>query len=130
MNFKVVDGDTLSNEEYETLKAEYLDTNIRVVEILKRHGLTATVWAGIRKRITEETGFIRSQQRKPEKRKVSNISFHRSNGRYCVHKGKNNKTISYGYYYSYEDARKVRDELLKVDWDKSELPRIKRGLGL
>ena len=36
----------------------------------------------------------------------------------------------YGTYNTIEDARKIRDELIKHNWDKTKLSRIKKKLGI
>ena len=55
----------------------------------------------------------------------------KTNQKYSITKtfGRNN-TIHYGRYNSLEDARKVRDKLVKCNWEKSQLQQICRELGV
>lgn len=51
--------------------------------------------------------------------------------RYVIQKeSSRSKTLYYGLYHTLEDARKVRDCLVKLNWDKDYLPLILRRLGV
>ena len=51
-------------------------------------------------------------------------------GTFRVYKYLYGHRIEFGSYRSHEDAILVRDELIKCDWDKNQLPRIIRELGI
>lgn len=46
------------------------------------------------------------------------------NGSYGIIKTQNNQSQHFGYYYTLPDARMVRDELIKCNWDKSQVNSI------
>ena len=49
---------------------------------------------------------------------------------YKITKSQGKKTIRYGTYKDLETARKVRDMLIKCNWNKDYLPLIKKELGV
>ena len=56
---------------------------------------------------------------------------HKHAGKYTVNKSNGrNKTIYFGKYHTLEDARRVRDCLVKVNWDKTYLKLILKKLGV
>lgn len=50
--------------------------------------------------------------------------------KFVVYKWLNGRNYYYGRYGSLMDARLVRDELVRCDWDKSQLPVILERLGV
>lgn len=64
---------------------------------------------------------IKTEQRTPRTEEWKYIQYTK-NHTYRIIKGKHR--ISYGTYKNFEDACKVREELIKCDWDKKQLPKI------
>lgn len=59
-----------------------------------------------------------------------NYWFNKHNGRYHVYKQINGKSRQFGTYSDEATAKKVVEELRKVEWDKSQLERIKAEIGV
>lgn len=59
-----------------------------------------------------------------------NYCFNKHNGRYHVYKQINGKFRQFGTYSDEATAKKVVEELRKVEWDKSQLQRIKDEIGV
>lgn len=50
--------------------------------------------------------------------------------RYRIQKVLYGRRVSYGSYDTLEDAVKVRDELIKCNWDKKQLNKIREETGV
>lgn len=59
-----------------------------------------------------------------------NYCYNKNSGRYNVYKQFNGKNYSFGTYSDETTAKKVVDELRKVNWDKDCLKDIKKDLGI
>ncbi len=59
-----------------------------------------------------------------------NYWFNKHNGKYHVYKQINGKSRQFGTYSDEATAKKVVEELRKVEWDKSQLQRIKDEIGV
>lgn len=66
---------------------------------------------------------VKTEQRTPKTEEWKYIQLTR-NHTYRIIKGVNRHRVSFGTYKSFEDARKVREELIECGWDKTELDKI------
>jgi len=64
---------------------------------------------------------IKREERTPRTEEWKYIQYTR-NHTYRIIKGKHR--LSYGTYKTFEDAKKVREELIKCNWDKKQLDNI------
>lgn len=66
----------------------------------------------------------------PRKRDKEKQYIYRKGRAFVIQKRVNGKYSYFGAYSSFEDARKVRDELVKFNWNMDYLPLICRQLGV
>lgn len=55
---------------------------------------------------------------------------HKEHKAYKIIKHNGKKSIRYGTYHDLKTARKVRDMLIECNWNKENLPKIKKELGV
>lgn len=55
---------------------------------------------------------------------------HKENKAYKIVKHNGERTVRYGTYHNLKTARKVRDKLIKCNWNREYLPVIKKELGV
>lgn len=64
---------------------------------------------------------VKREQRTPRTSEWKYIQYTKSHT-YRIIKG--TPRISYGTYKTFEDAKKVREELIECNWDRNQLPKI------
>ena len=121
INFKIVEGSYGTDVDFEQLKKDYLNPNVYVDDILKKHNISRREYRNLKARLAEETGVSR---------KPSNLRGHSSfigvvkyisqdplTQKYRVAKFVDGVLRHFGRYESLEDAINVRNKLAKNNWD-------------
>ena len=140
-NFRIVENPLPHYyEKYDDFVELYNNPNITIVDIRNKLGWTVKTYTLAREKALSE-GLIkerrvRSKKGRPRKKKKvpKNYYYRKNTGNYVVTKritiNKEVKTIYYGTYKNEEECVKIINELKKVNWDKKELPNIKKKLGI
>ena len=121
VNFRIVEGVSQPDVDFEELKKDYLNKDMYVDDILKKHGISRREYRRLRKKLVEETG-------EPVKKSNSNkYSVSTTGEKYIyrdplshhfkVKKFIDGRTVHYGTYKSLDDAVKVRNVLVDHKWD-------------
>lgn len=127
MNFNIVEQKSSDFfEMYETIKKDVLD-GVFVSEIREKYNLGNGQWLKFRKKLVEE-GLIQSQQDRIDNAKY--YYFNKSKKVFCVKRRINRKHIEFFWSKSEKECQMVVDKLHEYGWDKSNMPRIKKELGL
>ena len=105
------------------LEDEVRDTITPLNEILQKHQTNLKkVMSTKNKKVHEE------KSKKKTKTNIVNITYTR--GVYMIKKYINSKNVYYGSYDTLEDANRVKQELIKNNWDKTCLDKICKELGV
>lgn len=127
MNFNIVEQKSSDFfEVYETIKKDVLD-GVLVSEIREKYNLGNGQWLKFRKKLVEE-GLIQTQQDRIDNAKY--YYFNKSKKVFCVKRRINRKHIEFFWSKSEKECQMVVDKLHEYGWDKSNMPRIKKELGL
>lgn len=127
MNFNIVEQKSSDFfEVYETIKKDVLD-GVLVSEIREKYNLGNGQWLKFRKKLVEE-GLIQTQQDRIDNAKY--YYFNKSKKVFCVKRRINRKHIEFFWSKSEKECQMVVDKLHQYGWDKSNMPRIKKELGL
>lgn len=119
MNFRIIENPDDENL-YNDFKKDFMDTSYSGLELMEKYGLGRTKYTSLRNKVCNELGL----QRKPKKEKsreyiVKNLDD------WVIRKNINGKKVVFGSYSDLEIAMKVRDELVKCNWDKNLYPQIR-----
>ena len=120
-NFRIVEGVSQPEVDFEELKKDYLNRDMYVDDILKKHNISRREYTRLRKRLVEETG---EPSKKSNSNKLPNsntnekhISKDLLSGHYKVTKWIGDRTVHFGTYKSLIDAVKVRNVMVEHNWD-------------
>lgn len=130
MEFRVIEGETDFSEIYEDFKKDFLNPELYIRDITKKYNLTYGEYCKIRKQVVEETGVkIKPNKYHPSQISMGTSYIHRTkNNKFTVCKYHDNRKIFYGTYDDLETAQLIRDELIKCNWDKKQLNRIRNKI--
>lgn len=124
VNVKISNGTYFTEEDYQAFKQDYIHSTLSMNQLKEKHNVTSHNMRKSVSRIIKETGFRRtSTTNRPVKYYVKTRG-----GKYTVIRKRNNKRTHFGTYDTEEEARKVVDELKKVNWDKNQLKEIQKNL--
>ena len=112
MNFEIVENSN-DDEIYEKFKKDFLDTSYSCLDLQEKYDLGGAKYKSLRRRVCAELG-LKNKPRKQRLRKYIVKSF----GKWVIRKNINGKRVYFGMYDELECAMKVRDELVKCNWDK------------
>ena len=127
VNFQVVDGDYGMDLVDDFVRC-YSDRSLNVIGVMEVLGIGRGEYRRLRRYCLGE-GLIVSRRHGKERKITyrSNPTYiHNHNGFFRVQKWLDGCLVYFGEYRDYRVAEKVRDRLVECDWDKSQLPRIKR----
>lgn len=108
-----------------------LNDGMSAYNLQAKYTLTPRQYRWIMRRITRKDGFSRKAtglQRKKAHKDFNDTYISILKGRKGFIIRKNN--VYFGNYETLEIARKVKKELIKVNWDKNQLNDIRKELGL
>ena len=121
-NFRVVEGEIHPDVDFEELKKDYLDSEMYVDDLLKKHNISLREYHRLRKRLVEETGVPVKISNANKCSCVSNVEKHISQDpltlKYRVGKWIDGKFVRFGWYKTLDDAIRVRNVMMDHDWDK------------
>lgn len=107
-----------------------LNDGMSAYDLQHKYILTPRQYRSIMRNVVRKRGYSLKKSRvKPYK---SRTKFHephitvKKDGKYLVRR----KDVYYGQYDSLETARKVKMKLIEVNWDKSQLNKIRKEIGL
>lgn len=139
MKFKIVDGET---SDFNTFKKMYLNPDIRTAEIKSALNMGQIKFQNWGKDVAKETGKIRKWNRAtqsyeiiqytPEEKKnnYKYYSYSEDSNGFLVRKIIDGEHQCFGVYESEYLAKGIVEKLKKCNWDKTQLPMIKKELGL
>ena len=134
LNFRIVEGDHEDYwDTYEEFISLYNANLIPVTKIREKLNLTVGHYNRFRERALEENRIsldVRNPSIRMKHNPKSFRNYYKTSQGYQVVKTVYGKTMSYGYYKTEEDAKKVVAALRKCNWNKHELLRITRELGV
>lgn len=120
--FRWVEGDKWATDiDFEELKMDYLNPQITVDEILKKHNISRNEYRRLRNRLVEETGVPVKPSTHGGKPKIHNsreyITYDSLAQKFRVSKYIKGMLRHYGRYKTLEEAQRVRDVMIEHDWD-------------
>ena len=105
------------------LEDEIRDTTIPLHKILEKHQ------TNLKKVITTKNKEVHEKKSK-KKTKTNIVNITCSRGVYMIRKYINSKSVYYGSYDTLEGAKRVKQELIKHNWDIKCLDKICKELGV
>lgn len=107
-----------------------LDNGMSAYDLQHKYILTPRQYRAIMRHIIRKDGYSMKKSRvKPYKSRTKFDEPHitiKRDGKYMIRK----KSIYYGQYETLEIAKKVKKELIKVNWDKNQLNKIRKELNI
>lgn len=108
-----------------------VDKGMSAYNLQHKYVLTPRQYRWIMRRIIRKDGFSRKATGLPRKEVHRDfhdtyISISKNFKGYIIRKN----NVYYGNYETLEIARKVKKELIKVNWDKGQLNKIRKEIGL
>lgn len=107
-----------------------LNNGMSAYNLQHKYILTPRQYRSIMRNIIRKDGYSMKKSRvKPYKQRTQFDEPHitlKKDGKYMIRK----KSIYYGQYETLEIARKVKKELIKVNWDKTQLNKIRKQLNI
>lgn len=119
MNFRIIENSD-DGELYDNFKRDFITDTYSGLELMKKYNLGKTRYASLRNKVCGELGL----NRKPKKEK-SNEHIVKHLDEWVIYKKINGKKVFFGSYMDLDVAIKVRDELIKCNWDKNLYPQIR-----
>jgi len=122
LTFRIVEGDQWNSDvDFEQLKLDYLNPDLLVNDILKKHNISRGEYYRLRGRIVEETGVPIKPSSLRGGCAIVGIAKHISQDplsqKYRVAKYLNGMLKHFGRYKTLEEAIRVRDVMIDHDWD-------------
>lgn len=124
VNFNIIDGEYDNFNIIDDFVKLYNNPNYTVPMIREHFNMSYGEYTRIR-RYCVEKGLINGDKMRYTIR-TSKYIHNKKNGKYQIWNKINNKKCSFGTYDLFSIAKKIVIELIKVDWDKNELERIKK----
>lgn len=108
-----------------------LNDGMSAYNLQHKYVLTPRQYRAIMRNIVRKDGFSRKATGLPRKKaqkdfKDTYISILKGRKGFIIRKN----NVYFGNYETLEIARKVKKELIKVNWDKNQLNKIRKELGL
>lgn len=125
INFKVIDGDYDNYDIIDEFIELYYNYEYSVPMICEHFNMSYGRYNRIRKYCIEK-GLIDGEKSKYTNRLRFSRYIRKRGNKYWVRKTINHKNRGFGTYVSFNIAKKIVIELIKVDWDIDELPRIRK----
>lgn len=133
LTFNIVEGEPEDYwENYEEFLRLYNENTMPVKRIKEKLNLNETKYNQYRKRAIEENR-LESRYNVYTKRgsyTPATYCHQTAYNTFSVQKYMNGKSVSFGTYKNKRTAKKVVEKLKECNWDKNELPRIKREVGV
>lgn len=130
MNFKVIENHNIL-DNYNEFKQDYLNPRINVQTIKKKYDLSTKKYNTLRKKVYNETG-IKTKPFKTMKNKTTKLINNKTyihpykEDKYFIQKKINGKRKSFGIYKDIDTAIKVRNILIKNNWDTRIAEKLKK----
>lgn len=128
VNFNLVESHCNDSYEiYEPIKKDILD-GMKVKDIKEKYNLSDGEWIKFRRELKEEG--IRNPSRRKNKGNGKYYYWHKTKERYFVQRRINGKVTFFGMLRTKSECEKFIGKLNKYGWRKSNIPQIKREMGL
>ena len=129
MNFRIVEGEeTICFPNFDEFCNDFFNPNLYVKDLLQKYKISRNEYNKLRKKIVEEYQVdTKPTKFHPSPNNPENMAYiHKHNiDKFAVIKLKDGKKVYFGAYETVDIAQKVRDKLIKCNWDKSKLDEIK-----
>lgn len=123
INFRIVEGEQEDGIDFNQLKKDYLDEDISVGEMVRKHGLSRKrYYKYYHKRLVKETGYDIKPNKMCKNSQINKVLKYITQdpltGTYRVAKYVDGKLLHFGGYKTLEEAVRVRDVMADHNWDK------------
>lgn len=122
---------------YEDFKKDYMNTSLKVDIIKATYNLSDKQYKRLIDKVYLNTGFRRrNPQKHVPKKNINPPQYYgvlldiKGNPTYQVQKSIKGNTIYFGCYHDKKVAELIIQKLKECNWNKSELPRIRKELGV
>lgn len=133
MNFKIVEGTNRDYwDNYEEFIQLYNENKIPVKQIKETLQLTNSKYTQYKEKAIEENRLNKRTPVYQKGEKFTYPKYYHKNGQhqFIISKNDGEKTIHYGSYEDENITKKIVEKLKHAEWDKKELPRILKEVGL
>ena len=134
MNFSIIENYT-PRVEYNDFKKDFLDPSINVKTLQEKYDISRKQYCNLREQVLDETGLTSKPSTSIKDQSIQLITDKTyirkyKNNNYFIQKIIKGKRRSFGIYSNMETARKVRDELIKNNWDKNLADELQMKYGV
>ena len=134
MNFSIIENYT-PRVEYNDFKKDFLDPSINVKTLQEKYDISRKQYCNLREQVLDETGLTSKPSTSIKDQSIQLITDKTyirkyKNNNYFIQKIIKGKRRSFGIYANMETARKVRDELIKNNWDKNLADELQMKYGV
>lgn len=124
MNFNVIEGEADFSDIYEDFKRDFLNPYLYRKELMRKYRLSENSYSKIRKQVVAETGITTKPNKYHPAIPTETSYIHKAKSKWQICKYINRKKNFFGTYENLHVAMLIRDELIKCNWDKSQLASI------
>ncbi len=132
MKFHIIENHQY-NINYEEFKKDFTNPSITVDKLTKKYKINRTEYNKLRKKIIKETNLTskpyKTMKNQPTKIITSTTYIKKKNDYYYIQKKINGKRKNFGTYNNIETARKVRNQLIKHNWDNETYKKLYQEYG-
>lgn len=121
VNVTIRDGGPLTPELLENFEKEYIENKVPVKDLKIKYGLGPRTFSELIKDIKKRTGFSRKTASGLRGRpNGKHYRYRESKKRWVVSKTINGKTVYFGSFKTENGAKRMVEELKKINWDVSK----------
>lgn len=134
-NFRIIENAPRKEINLEEFEEDFKLKEMTIKELKQKYDIGEAEYRRLKKELAEK-GVYRTTPygRKPKPKRIRHSNWGKNysyrDGAWNISKIINGKSLFYGRYKTENDAQKVVIELRKCDWDKNQLPKILKELGI
>lgn len=124
MNFRIVEGERDFSDIYEDLKNDFLKNEENQQTLRRKYDLSVNQIRKLRQQMIDEGVVLPKTYFGNKPKEDRYIYTNNRDGVFMIVKNIKGKSRHYGTYDNIENARVVRDALLKHNWDKEKVQKV------
>lgn len=132
INYRVIEGNQQDDfPQFDEFCTDFFNPNLYVRDLRRKYGLSRNEYNRLRERLVEKYNVhIKPTKFHPSAEHPEDMTYiHKHNDdKFAVIKLIDGKKVYYGSYDTVDVARRIRDELIENNWDKTKLEDIQKNV--